>query len=337
MRRELDFHLPLKGGGRRAERGGRGSRAANRSVSGAEGDPHPTLPLSGGGSQTPCHLSHAIALPASGGESPLYRGANAPCDRTAAAGRRDPRLVLPADRVDCWFVPLAAFPADARAAAFALLSAEEQERAHRFYFDQHRELYVRSHAALRLLLARYVAVPAGSIIIAPDQSGRPILAEPAGALHFNLSHSGEAALVAVAAGAPVGVDLEFMRTLVDFLDIAERFFAPAEVADLRRLDAEQRLGAFYVTWTRKEAFVKGLGLGLSYPLHAFCTGAQDRPPLLTRADGTPHADWMMADLAPAQGYKAAVVVQLPQAAIQYREAPWPWLLEGLQQPSIPRP
>ncbi len=71
MRRELHFHLPLKGGGRRAERGERGSRAANRSVPGAEGDPHPTLPHSGGGSQTPCHLSHAIALVSGGARNRL--------------------------------------------------------------------------------------------------------------------------------------------------------------------------------------------------------------------------------------------------------------------------
>jgi 4'-phosphopantetheinyl transferase len=255
-------------------------------------------------------------------------------DRAEAPTGRDGPPALPADVVDCWFVRLTDFPRDARDVAFALLSADEQEAARRFHFDHHRELYVRSHAALRLLLAHCLQVAPSALVIAPDGSGgRPILAVPSGCLHFNLSHSGEAALVAVAESAPVGVDIELVRELPDFVEIAGRFFAPAEVADLCQLDPADRLGAFYVTWTRKEAFVKGLGLGLSYPLDAFCTGAQDRPPHLTRADGTPYADWTMADLAPAAGYKAAIAVQRPRAEVRCREAQWPWLVEGLQQPT----
>ena len=246
-----------------------------------------------------------------------------------AAARSHRELALAADGVDCWSVPLQCFPAEARCVAVALLSAEQRERAARFHFDEHREAYTLSQAALRILLARYLGAEAGSLVIAPDGSGRPVLAQPAGRLHFNLSHSGEAALVAVACAAPVGVDVEVVRDLPDLLEIATRYFAPAEVAGLRRLDGAQRREAFYVTWTRKEAFVKALGLGLSYPLDAFCTGPQDCPPRLTRAGGAHYLDWTMADLGLGDRYKGAVAVHLPNATVRLREATWPWLLEDL--------
>lgn len=246
------------------------------------------------------------------------------------AERRYRELALAAGGVDCWSVPLRRFPAEARPVAVALLSAEERERAARFHFDEHREEYTRSHAALRILLARYLGVEADSLVIAPDGSGRPVLAKPARHLHFNLSHSGETALVALASAAPVGIDAEIVRDFPDLLEIAMRYFAPREVADLRRLDAARRREAFYVTWTRKEAFVKALGLGLSYPLDTFCTGPQDRPPRLTRARGAPYPDWTMADLKLGKGYKGAVAIRLPNATVRLQEATWPWLLERLR-------
>jgi len=80
-----------------------------------------------------------------------------------------------------------------------------------------------------------------------------------------------------------------------------------------------------VTWTRKEAFVKALGLGLSFPLDAFCTGRQDRPARLTQR-GAVSSKWTISDLAPARGYKAAVAVRQPSIALNCREVTWPWLL-----------
>jgi 4'-phosphopantetheinyl transferase len=244
-------------------------------------------------------------------------------------------IALAADQIDCWAVSLAAFPADADGAALALLSADERERAARFHFEQHRKHYIRSHAALRLLLARYVPASPTSLLIAADANGRPLLAEPRAALEFNLSHSGEAAMVAVSSGVPVGVDIEVMRDLPDFIDIARRFFAATEVEHLLRLAPEERLGGFYVTWTRKEAFVKALGLGLSFPLDAFCTGPQDSRPRLRRTEGAPYAEWTLTDLAPATGYKGAVAVRSPTIALRCHQAEWPWLLDGVHKTGIP--
>ena len=142
--------------------------------------------------------------------------------------------------------------------AGSLLSADERLRAKGFYFERHRNLYVRSHASLRLI--SYLRASPASLLIVPDANGRPLLAEPADRLQFSLSHSGDTALVAVSASAPISVDLEMVRDLPDFITIARSHFAATEVENLLRLAPEERLGGFYVTWTRKEAFVKALGL-----------------------------------------------------------------------------
>jgi 4'-phosphopantetheinyl transferase len=174
-------------------------------------------------------------------------------------------LQLTADSVDCWFVSLAAFPADAESLAVAILSRDEGKRATGFYFERQRRCYIRSHAALRLLLGRYLMTAPDTISMVADTYGRPMLAARAGYLEFNLSHSGDAVLVGVSLHSPLGVDIELVRDVPDFLAIAKRHFAPSEVAELLRLAPEQRREGFYVTWTRKEAFVKALGLGFVPP------------------------------------------------------------------------
>ena len=234
-------------------------------------------------------------------------------------------LQLTADRVDCWFVSLAAFPADAESLAVAILSKDERKRAAGFYFERQRQCYIRSHAALRLLLGRYLMTAPDAIAIVADTYGRPMLAARTGDLEFNLSHSGDAVLVGVSLH-PLGVDIELIRDVPDFLEIAKRHFAPSEIEELLRLAPEQWCESFYVTWTRKEALVKALGLGLSFPLDAFCTGRQDCPPRLTQVGGAVWSDWTIADLAPVPGYKAAMAVRQPNVALHCREVSWPWLL-----------
>jgi 4'-phosphopantetheinyl transferase len=236
-------------------------------------------------------------------------------------------LQLTADRVDCWFVSLASFPTDAESCAVTILSKDEEKRAAGFYFEHQRQCFIRSHVALRLLLGRYLMTAPDAVAIVTGAYGRPTLAG-ASDLEFNLSHSGDAALVGVSLYAPLGVDLELVRDVPDLLAIAERYFAPSEMKEFLRLAPERRRDGFYVTWTRKEAFVKGLGLGLSFPLDSFCTGRQDRPPRLTQMGGAICSDWTLADLAPAQAYKAAVAVRRPSVAFHCREVSWPWLLRG---------
>jgi len=241
-------------------------------------------------------------------------------------------LSLPTERVDCWAITLDDLPA-ADANAVALLSAVERARAERFRFEQHRRMYVRAHAALRLLLGRYLQAPPVSIEIVPDRNGRPVLAD-CERLHFNLSHSGAIALVAVSCIAPVGVDIEELRDISDFVHLAHRCFAPDEVEHVLRLAPADRLRAFFVTWTRKEAYVKALGLGLSFPLDAFSTVRADGSSCLVHAGGKEDPDWSVADLACPGKYRAALAVRHPCVEIECRQATWSWLLDGTHSPAL---
>jgi 4'-phosphopantetheinyl transferase len=241
---------------------------------------------------------------------------------------------LPIDRVDCWAVALDDAPADQDGAVTALLSTDERARAERFRFDRHRRMYVNTHAALRLLLARYLQASPASLAIVPDRHGRPVLAACAGRLHFNLSHSGAVALVGVSCLAPVGVDVEELRDMPDFAQIARRYFAPGEVENVLQLVPAERLGGFFVTWTRKEAYVKALGLGLSFPLDTFSTGRPDGPAHVLHSGGVIYQGWTLTDLACGGGYRAALAVGHPNASIVCRQAPWPWLLEGIHSSAL---
>jgi len=234
---------------------------------------------------------------------------------------------LPADRVDCWAIPLDSLPKEMEAAAFNLLSTEERGRAERFHFPHHRRRYANTHTALRLLLGRYLRASPGSLAIVTDAHGRPLLAGDAGRVHFNLSHSGSAALVAVTCLAPLGVDLEEVRAVPDFLEIAKRYFSKMETEHLSRLASAEQLSGFYVTWTRKEAYVKALGLGLSYPLDAFSSGQPDGPPSLTQTEGI-DSDWTLSDLATGGDFKAALAIRHPNVRIDCRQAAWPRLFGG---------
>jgi 4'-phosphopantetheinyl transferase len=235
---------------------------------------------------------------------------------------------LPDDRVDCWLVWLLDIPSHAEALSTSILSNDELQRADRFVFESHRRRYLSSHVALRLILAGYVSADPASLAIVAHHDGRPILRAPSGRVHFNLSHSGDVALMAVSRSAQVGVDIEVLREIPDFLAIARNHFANTEVEHLLRLPPELRLAGFYVTWTRKEAFVKALGLGLSYPLDAFCTGAPDRAPRLTGRGPALCREWTMVDLALPQRYRGAVAIQQPNVKVNFQEAEWGRLLEN---------
>ena len=232
---------------------------------------------------------------------------------------------LTADRVDCWFVSLATFPSDFESLAAAILSRDERKRARGFRFERQRQYYIRCRAFLRFLLGRYLQTAPDAIAILADIYGRPMLGARDGALAFNLSHSGDIALVGVTLQSPLGVDIELIRDIPDFLAVADRCFAPSEIEQLLRLAPAQRCEGFYMTWTRKEAYIKALGLGMTFPLDAFCTGGQDRPPRLTQG-GTVCSEWTIADLTLVRGYKAAMAVRQPNVALHCREISWPWLL-----------
>jgi 4'-phosphopantetheinyl transferase len=188
-----------------------------------------------------------------------------------------------------------------------LLSADERQRAARFKFDKDRRLYVAAHAGLRSLLADYVRVSAHEIDFVAGAHGKPLLAQPGtSGLEFNLSHSHELALIVVARGKAVGVDVEFVKKDFAFGDLARRFFTAAEVAALFELPPALQRKAFFKCWTSKEAFLKAKATGLS--------GKLDEVQIVLTHDGFVRIDanvpgWSLAELIQGDGYEAALVVE----------------------------
>jgi 4'-phosphopantetheinyl transferase len=200
-----------------------------------------------------------------------------------------------------------------------LLSAEEQGRAQRFYREILTTRYVVAHGALRTILAGYVGDRPEALEFVTGAHGKPALvprSPDAPSIEFNLSHSDDLALIAVARSRPVGVDVERWSDSVEHLELAERFFSPVEHSNLLTLASEPELVApgFFSAWTRKEAYMKATGYGISRGLHHFdVTLAPDEPAKLLqdRLDATASDRWMMVALSPAAGYSGALVVAAP--------------------------
>jgi 4'-phosphopantetheinyl transferase len=205
------------------------------------------------------------------------------------------------------------------------LSAEEQERANRFHFERDRRRFVVGRGVLRALIGRYLHLPAATVQFEYSEYGKPALAsamdEPD--FQFNVSHSRALALFAFTRRRQIGVYVEFIRPLEDADDIAARFFSARESEVFRQLPAQQKQAAFFDCWTRKEAFIKAVGEGLSHPLDQFDVAfAPGRPArLLHVAGGENKADrWRLRALYPAPRYAAALVVE----GHEWRLSCWQW-------------
>jgi len=211
------------------------------------------------------------------------------------------------DEVHVWLVNAGAkdIPQDLLATS---LSEDEKERAARFKFAKDQRLYVAAHAALRSLLADYLRVAADTIHFVSGPHGKPAIAPPlaAGGLEFNLSHSHEVALVAVARQRAVGVDVEFVKRKFSFDDLARRFFTTKEVAALFELPQPLQREAFFQCWTSKEAFLKAKGTGMSGKLDEVAiTLAADQQVRINASV----PDWSLTELTLCVGYQGALVVQ----------------------------
>lgn len=191
------------------------------------------------------------------------------------------------------------------------LSGDELDRASRFYFDRDRRRFVCARGALRRILGGYLDVEPSELSFGYGAHGKPSLSRAeADALSFNVSHSGELALVAVApAETELGVDVEEIRAMPDRDDIARQCFAPSEIARLQALPAAMREDAFYRCWSRKEAYLKALGDGLAKPLDSFeVTFGSDEPvELRVFGDRGESARWTLVGLDPGPGFAAALV------------------------------
>jgi len=188
-------------------------------------------------------------------------------------------------------------------------SPDERARADRFVFDKDREKYSAARGILRLLLAGYMQVEPREINFTYGAQNKPYLVDDP--LFFNMAHSANLLVYAVTGSRELGVDLEMIRPLDDMDGIARRFFAPAEYTALQSVAQPQRLRAFYNCWTRKEAFLKATGDGLTRPLNQFVVSLRPgEPTKLLHLDGDPQAPqrWQMHAFSPATGYVGALAV-----------------------------
>jgi 4'-phosphopantetheinyl transferase len=199
--------------------------------------------------------------------------------------------------------------ATSAAALRATLSPEEEQRAVRFRSIELRERWTVARGALRCILATYARCEPGALVFREGTHGKPALTWPVEDIPFNLSHTGGLTLVAVAGSGRVGIDAERVRSEVEVEDLSRRFFAPAEAAEILALSPDAQLAAFFTCWTRKEAFVKALGGGLSVPLSSFQVSIQsDQPARLLWAEGEASDRWNLLDLS-EPGVAAALVVE----------------------------
>jgi len=207
------------------------------------------------------------------------------------------------DEVHVWAVPLGGDPGVYR----DLLSAAETERLQRYRFADHRRRYQIGHGALRLILAGYLGVEPLSIDYRIGPRGKPYV--EGDGLYFNLSHSGKLALIGVAK-CELGLDVEKVRHLESLRQIAERHFSDTEFGKLDALQGGAQELAFYRCWTRKEAYIKALGEGLSMALDSFDVSLDEAPELLACHDGREDpAEWSMLDVSPGPEFVGALAIR----------------------------
>jgi 4'-phosphopantetheinyl transferase len=202
--------------------------------------------------------------------------------------------------------------------AHAVLSEDERQRAGRILLARERRRFTAARALLRRLLGERLGVPAAAVELTYGRRGKPELGgvHADAGLHFNLSHRDGIAAYALARGRALGVDVETVRALPEADDIARRAFSARECAAYFALEARERPLAFFNCWTRKEAFVKALGEGLSHGLGGFDVSlAPGEPARILRVDGTPieRCGWVLHAFTPAPGMTGAVVARAGDA------------------------
>lgn len=198
---------------------------------------------------------------------------------------------LPEGEIHIWTAPLSSNPKD-QEHWFATLSPDERERAGRLKFDRDRSMFIAGRGQLRAILSAYTGAPARDLIFEYGRFGKPALRDHLG-IYFNVSHSAEWAVYAIAREERLGADIERIRPIPEIENIARQFFGPAEYAEYLKLGSDQRENWFFRSWTRKEAYLKALGGGFSSP--------DDLP-------ANPSSEWTLFDFQPETGYAAAIAV-----------------------------
>lgn len=201
-------------------------------------------------------------------------------------------------------------PAATVQALLQTLTPDERGRAERFHFQPHRDNFVVARGVLRAILSRYLRVEPGALRFRYGQYGKPALV--GGELRFNVAHSHNLALYAITQRREVGLDLEYATEHCASAQLAERFFSRREVEMLSTLPPDNYRAGFFNCWTRKEAYLKARGTGLSLELNQFDVSLAPGEPaalLSSRENAQEVSRWSMRELAPDPSYAAALVVE----------------------------
>jgi 4'-phosphopantetheinyl transferase len=244
---------------------------------------------------------------------------------SALSAKREQSL-LPDDQVHIWRVPLNQ-SSERTALSLEVLSPDERAKAARFRFAKDRNQFVQARAALRFILSEYLNADPRTLEFSYGPQGKPALANghANSGLRFNLSRRDGLALIAVTRGREIGVDVELVRADVPFFEIADVSFSSAESATLRNLPESIRAAGFYNCWTRKEAYVKARGEGLSFPLKQFDVSLTPGEPakLLNVRDNVDEVDrWTLQQIAVSERYVAALAVEGRSVKVTCRD--WDW-------------
>lgn len=205
------------------------------------------------------------------------------------------------------------------------LSPDERARADRFHFEKDQIQYITTRGILRDILARYTRFKPGQLVFSYNAYGKPALSSQSmkDKVSFNVSHTHGLALYAVARHREVGIDVERIDPDIARNLMAEHFFSRQEVSVLRRLPPSWQPVAFFNCWTRKEAYIKARGKGLSIPLDEFDVSLVPGEPaalLCTRSDFQDAFRWSLQELTPGPGYAGAVAAE----GRDWRVSCWQW-------------
>ncbi|MCJ7695392.1 MAG: 4'-phosphopantetheinyl transferase superfamily protein [Anaerolineaceae bacterium] len=217
------------------------------------------------------------------------------------------------DQVDIWTIPLVQSELVINS-LYWLLSDEEKDKLIRFHFSQDRHRFIICHGAVRRILSNYVGVDQGQIKFDINQFGKPFIRNKLGALEiqFNLTHSEDRAVLALTPTRNIGVDIEFIHPFTEYEKLAANYFSPEEKEDLESSEGPSKLNAFYKLWTRKEAFLKAIGKGLSFPLNDFSmlgkTSFEFQKVKLSWRSALA-GYWYYIDLQIAEGYASSMVIE----------------------------
>ena len=230
-------------------------------------------------------------------------------------------LILGNDEVHIWRADLDLHESF-QSSFLKLLSADEKNRAEKFRFDKDSRHFTIARGILRSLIGQYLEINPAEIFFQYSEYGKPAIANNK-SLQFNISHSQNIALFAFTKKFNVGVDVEFVNPDIEVKDIAAKFFSTNEIMNLFALPEKQQTLGFFNCWTRKEAFIKAVGEGLSFPLDKFEVSLEpNKPAKLLTTDWQPEAvsNWSLYSMSPAANFVGSLAIEGMVEKVRF----WNW-------------